>query len=42
VAFHFDYDGAKSAWFDDKGKGIEAISYLESYLREMAGLTVKL
>jgi CyaY protein len=42
VAFHFNYDFEKKKWFDDKGKGIELISYLNAYLNEATGLTLKL
>lgn len=35
TAHHFNWDGAK--WIDDKGKGIELLSFLESYFRELTG-----
>ncbi|MCZ6532798.1 MAG: iron donor protein CyaY [SAR324 cluster bacterium] len=39
-AFHFDYDAASGTWQDDKGQGIELLSYLEGLLKEVAGLEV--
>lgn len=41
VAFHFDFDHAKRKWFDDRGEGIEALSYLSKLLQEMTGLQLK-
>ncbi len=41
VAYHFDYDHTKRVWMDDKGEGIEAISYLERVIAEVTGLKVK-
>jgi CyaY protein len=34
TAYHFDYHLASSTWVDDKGKGIELISFLETFFRE--------
>ncbi len=38
IAFHFNYDHAGQRWVDDKGKNIELMSYLRSYLEETTGL----
>jgi iron donor protein CyaY len=37
LAFHFNYDSASQEWIDDKGRNIELISYLKSYLKETTG-----
>lgn len=42
VAYHFNWDEGSKTWRDDKGKGIEAIGFLESHIRESSGLTVKI
>jgi len=41
-AFHFDYDAGTQSWRDDKGEGLEVVSFLEQLLREDAGLDVRL
>lgn len=41
LAFHFDYDLLKGAWFDDKGEGIEALSYLQKFLFESVNLKIQ-
>ena len=41
VAYHFDYDHAKKQWFDDKGTGIEVLSFLEKFLTESLGYSVR-
>lgn len=41
-AFHFDYDPKTQSWRDNKGEGLEVVSFLEQLLREDAGLTVRL
>lgn len=38
IAFHFNYDAAGNRWVDDKGKGIELLSYLSGFLKESTGL----
>ncbi len=40
-AFHFDYDAGAHTWKDDKGEGIELLSYLETLLKEQAGVVTK-
>lgn len=37
VAFHFNYDAQKRMWLDDKGQGIEPVSYLEAHVKEVTG-----
>lgn len=37
TAFHFNWDASANAWKDDKGKGIELLSYLSTYLKEETG-----
>ncbi len=37
IAYHFNYNLEKKVWEDDKGKGIELKSMLQSYLKEMTG-----
>lgn len=41
VAFHFNYDPERKVWMDDKGRNFELISYLESYLKDAAGLDIR-
>ena len=40
-AFHFDYDAESQCWKDDKGEGLELMSYLESLLREVADIDLR-
>jgi CyaY protein len=42
IAFHFNYDTATRTWVDDKGKGIELLSYLKGFLKESTGLDLSL
>jgi CyaY protein len=40
TAFHFNLSGSEATgwkWVDDKGKGIELLAFLASYLREEIG-----
>ena len=41
TAYHFNYDLARGAWLDDKGRGVELVSFLETYLKEATGLEFK-
>ena len=41
-AFHFDYDPSNQTWRDDKGEGLEVVSFLETLLAEDAGLKVRI
>lgn len=38
TAYHFNFDPEKQAWIDDKGKGIELISFLKTFLKDATGL----
>jgi iron donor protein CyaY len=38
VAFHFNYVSADRQWVDDRGQGLELISYLKAYLLEACRL----
>jgi CyaY protein len=40
TAHHFNWDGAH--WRDDKGKGIELMSFLEGYFKELTGKEIRL
>ena len=42
IAHHFNYDPATHRWMDDKGKGIELLSFVQGYLKEVAGVSVSL
>ncbi len=42
TAYHFTYDEAKHAWMDDKGRGIEILEFLGTYLSEATRAQVKL
>jgi CyaY protein len=42
VAHHFGYDAAAGRWMDDKGKGVELLSYVRGLVRETTGLDLKL
>ena len=42
TAYHFSYDAERNSWWDDKGKGVEIISFLVQYLKEMTGLSLSL
>lgn len=37
TAYHFNWNAASSVWVDDKGRGIELMSFLEGYLKEVTG-----
>jgi CyaY protein len=42
TAYHFNYDSAKKQWFDDKGRGVELLSFLNEYFRESCKLDLQL
>ena len=42
MAYHFSYVPDSDQWWDDKGKGVEVMSFLQQYLKEMTGLSVAL
>jgi iron donor protein CyaY len=41
-AWHFDWDEAKRAWFDDRGQGIELLSLIEQTTRDVAKVGVEI
>lgn len=41
IAYHFDYDAATGRWRDDKGQGIEPLSFLEKFLKETVDLDLR-
>jgi CyaY protein len=42
TAYHFNYDATKAQWLDDKGRGVELLSYLNEYFRETCKLSLNL
>ena len=38
TAHHFDYDHAGKRWMDDKGKGIELLTFLKAHFLDVAGV----
>ena len=42
VAYHFNWDEESKTWLDDRGKGIEALSFLETHISEGSGLSIKI
>jgi iron donor protein CyaY len=41
-AWHFDWDGTRRAWLDDRGQGVELLALLETTTREAAGVDVRI
>jgi iron donor protein CyaY len=41
-AWHFSWDGARRAWLDDRGEGIELIGLVEATTRDAAGVEVRI
>lgn len=41
TAYHFSYEDGTSQWKDDKGRGIELVSFLQEYLKEATGMDFK-
>jgi iron donor protein CyaY len=41
-AWHFDWDAARGAWFDDRGQGIELLALIERTTREVANVRVQI
>ncbi|GHG62281.1 iron donor protein CyaY [Comamonas sp. JC664] len=35
---HFDYDAATGTWKDDKGRGLELMSFVASVVRDISGV----
>lgn len=42
IAYHFNFDEKSQIWMDDKGKNIELIGFLESYLQEASGVRIQI
>jgi len=42
TAYHFNYDAKSDQWMDDKGRGVEVLSFLKGYLKEVTGLELSL
>jgi iron donor protein CyaY len=42
TAYHFNYDQVSGKWFDDKGKNVELMSFLEKFFQEVTGIGIKL
>ncbi len=42
TAYHFNYNGTSGQWLDDKGRGIEVVSFIENYTKETTGLVIKI
>ncbi len=42
TAYHFNYDDSTEKWVDDKGRGVELISFLRGFLKEKTGLDLAL
>lgn len=42
TAYHFSLEEASGRWIDDKGQNIELITFLERFLKESAGIEVKI
>jgi CyaY protein len=42
TAYHFNFDQISETWIDDKGRGIELISFLEKYLQEVTEIEVRI
>jgi CyaY protein len=42
TAFHFNWDPARKQWWDDKGKGIELVSFLKQFFLESVRLELAL
>ena len=40
-AWHFDWDAAKGAWIDDRGRGIDLLAQLAAIVREHSALVLK-
>lgn len=40
TAYHFSYGAARDQWLDDKGRGVELISFVKQYFQEACGLTL--
>lgn len=41
-AWHFDWDGGRDAWLDDRGQGIDLLDLVEATTRDAAGVEVRI
>jgi CyaY protein len=41
-AWHFDWDGARGAWLDDRGQGIDLFALIERTTREVGNVAVEI
>jgi iron donor protein CyaY len=41
-AWHFDWDGARRTWLDDRGEGVELFALLEGTTQAEADVTVRI
>lgn len=42
VAYHFNYDQGNARWLDDKGQGVELVSYVKRLVKDSAGVELRL
>lgn len=42
MAHHFNWDDSAHLWMDDKGKGVEVLSFLSEHLSQVAGIKISL
>jgi CyaY protein len=42
IAHHFNYSESEKKWLDDKGKGVELISFVQKVVKDAAGVDLKL
>lgn len=40
IAHHFNYDASSKSWFDDKGKGLELLNFVQSVVSESAKVSI--
>ncbi|MFZ9595617.1 MAG: iron donor protein CyaY [Bdellovibrionia bacterium] len=41
IAYHFNFDAQAQAWMDDKGRGIELLSFLSRFFKQEVGLELR-
>jgi iron donor protein CyaY len=41
IAYHFNFDRPSGEWLDDKGMGIEPLTFLVKFLKESVGLDLR-
>ena len=42
VAHHFVFDARSASWLDDKGKGVELLTYVKTLVKDIAGVELGL